>query len=199
MLASQHNHLLVTLSVVVAILAAYTALEIAGRINSSQGRAANYWLAGGAGAMGIGIWSMHFIGMLAFSLPIPIGYDPLITLLSLLIAISSSAFALWVGCQNTLSSKRLVGSAILLGSGIVSMHYTGMAAMQMVPGIEYVGWLVALSIAIAILASGIALWITFHIRHYSPTYVYCVSPQPSSWASALWACITLAWLRPNSR
>jgi len=83
---SSYNFLLVGASLFVAILASYTALDMAGRITTAQGRAARWWLAGGASAMGIGIWSMHFIGMLAFSLPIPLGYDPGITFLSLLIA-----------------------------------------------------------------------------------------------------------------
>ncbi|MBP6020666.1 MAG: EAL domain-containing protein [Burkholderiaceae bacterium] len=167
MLASSYNNLLVLLSIAVAILASYTALDMAGRINSSQGRAANYWLIGGACAMGMGIWSMHFIGMLAFSLPIALGYDPITTLISLLIAIISSAFALWMVCQKTLPRNRLVGGAILLGAGIASMHYTGMAAMQMVPGIHYIPSLFALSILIAILASGAALWTAFHLRRHS--------------------------------
>lgn len=167
MLASSYNNLLVVLSIAVAILASYTALDMAGRINSAQGRAATYWLIGGACAMGMGIWSMHFIGMLAFSLPIVLGYDPIITLVSLLIAIASSAFALWMVCQKTLPTNRLVGGAMLLGAGIASMHYTGMAAMQMMPGIQYIPWLFALSIVIAILASGAALWTAFHLRRHS--------------------------------
>lgn len=99
---SSYNPLLVAASLFVAILASYTALDMAGRITTAQGRAAKWWLAGGASAMGVGIWSMHFIGMLAFSLPIPLGYDPAITMLSLLIAIASSVFALWLVCQENL-------------------------------------------------------------------------------------------------
>jgi hypothetical protein len=101
MFASSYNGLLVLFSLLIAILASYTALDMAGRISSAQGRAASWWLAGGACAMGTGIWSMHFIGMLAFSLPIPLGYDPAITALSLLIAIASSAFALWLVARGS--------------------------------------------------------------------------------------------------
>src|SRR5687768_16355933 len=115
--------------------------------------------------MGVGIWSMHFIGMLAFSLPIPLGYDPAITLLSLLIAIASSVFALWLVCQERLPWSRLALGAVLMGLGIASMHYTGMAAMQMLPLIRYIPSLFILSIVIAIIASGVALWIAFHLRH----------------------------------
>jgi len=105
--ASTYNPLLVIASFFVAILASYTALDMAGRIATAQGKSARLWLAGGATAMGIGIWSMHFIGMLAFSLPIPLGYDPFITFLSLLIAIASSVFALWLVCQENLPWSRL--------------------------------------------------------------------------------------------
>jgi diguanylate cyclase (GGDEF)-like protein len=148
----------------VAILASYTALDMAGRITTARGRSARLWLAGGAAAMGIGIWSMHFIGMLAFSLPIPLGYDPLITFLSLLIAIASSIFALWLVCQDHLPWSRLASGSILMGLGIASMHYTGMAAMRMIPLIHYIPSLFLLSIVIAIVASGAALWIAFHLR-----------------------------------
>jgi len=161
---SSYNSLLVAASLCVAILASYTALDMAGRIATAQGRAARWWLAGGASAMGVGIWSMHFIGMLAFSLPIPLGYDPVITLLSLLIAIASSVFALWLVCQENLPWTRLSLGAILMGLGIASMHYTGMAAMQMIPLIHYIPSLFILSIVIAIVASGAALWIAFHLR-----------------------------------
>ncbi|WP_309248380.1 MHYT domain-containing protein, partial [Salmonella enterica] len=87
---------LVVVSLLVAILASYTALDMAERINTTShlhSRAARFWLAGGAVAMGLGIWSMHFIGMLAFRLPIALGYDVWITTLSLLIAIATSGYA----------------------------------------------------------------------------------------------------------
>lgn len=164
MFVNSYNPLLVAASLFVAILASYTALDMAGRIATAQGRAARWWLAGGAAAMGVGIWSMHFIGMLAFSLPIPLGYDPAITLLSLLIAIASSVFALWLVCQDKLPWSRLSMGAVLMGAGIASMHYTGMAAMRMVPLIHYIPSLFILSVIIAIVASGAALWIAFHLR-----------------------------------
>lgn len=167
MFNSSYNSLLVLFSLLVAILASYTALDMAGRITHAQGRAAHWWLVGGASAMGLGIWSMHFIGMLAFSLPITLGYDPAITLLSLLIAIASSAFALWLVCQNELPWMRLGGGALLMGAGVTGMHYTGMAAMRMSPGIQYIPSLFILSVVIAIAASGAALWIAFNLRRHS--------------------------------
>jgi diguanylate cyclase len=102
--------------------------------------------------------------MLALNLPIPMGYDPAITLLSLLIGIASSAFALWIVCQKQLSHTQLGLGALLLGAGISSMHYTGMAAMRMTPAIHYDLPLWSLSILIAVVASGAALWITFRLR-----------------------------------
>jgi diguanylate cyclase len=168
MLAGSYNSLLVLFSLLVAILASYTGLDMAGRISTSQGRAAFGWLVGGACAMGMGIWSMHFVGMLAFSLPISLGYDPSITVLSLLIAIASSAFALWLVGQNELPVSRLICGAVLMGAGVVGMHYTGMAALRMTPGIRYIPSLFILSVIIAILASGVALWIAFHLRRHSP-------------------------------
>lgn len=167
MLAGSYHPLLVLFSLCVAILASYTALDMAGRIATARGRAAQWWLAGGACAMGLGIWSMHFVGMLAFRLPIPLGYDTWITLASLLIAIALSAFALWLVCQRRLPWPRLAGGALLMGAGVASMHYTGMAAMRMSPGILYDPALFCLSVVIAMLASGAALWIAFRLRRQS--------------------------------
>ena len=167
MLVSSYHPLLVLLSLFVAILASYTALDMAGRVVTAQGRAALWWLTGGASAMGLGIWSMHFVGMLAFSLPIPIGYDVGITLASLAIGIAASAFALWLVSRNELPWPRLAGGALLMGFGVAGMHYTGMAALRMSPGIQYDPVRFALSIVIAVLASGVALWIAFRLRRQS--------------------------------
>jgi len=167
MLATSYNPLLVLLSLFVAILASYTALDMAGRVVTAQGRAALWWLIGGASAMGLGIWSMHFVGMLALSLPIPVGYDVGITLTSLAIGIGASMFALWLVSRRELPWPRLVGGALLMGAGVAGMHYTGMAALRMNPGIQYDAARFALSILIAVLASGVALWIAFRLRRQS--------------------------------
>jgi len=157
---------LVFFSLLVAILASYTALDMAGRLATTEGRGARrWWLAGGAAAMGMGVWSMHFIGMLAFQLPIPIGYDLAITLYSLAVAVGASAYALWLVSKPQLPRRRLAAGAVLMGLGIACMHYLGMAAMRMQPGIDYhLGWFLA-SIAIAIAAAGAALWIAFQLRN----------------------------------
>src|SRR5690606_21173363 len=123
MLSVSYNNALVVISVLVAILASYTALNMASRVSSSQGKTAVFWLVGGSFAMGFGIWSMHFIGMLAFSLPIPLGYDLAHTGISLLSAIGSSMFALWVICQQELPWRRLALGAGLMGFGVAAMHY----------------------------------------------------------------------------
>ncbi|EKG38482.1 GGDEF domain-containing protein domain-containing protein domain/EAL domain-containing protein [Pseudomonas syringae pv. avellanae str. ISPaVe013] len=118
--------------------------------------------------MGVGTWSTHFIGMLAFVLPIDLGYDVPLVLLSLLIAIGFSGFALWLATQPRLPALQLSLGAVLLGLGISAMHYTGMAAMRMQPGIQYTPWLFVLSVVIAIAASAAALRIAFHLRQQRP-------------------------------
>lgn len=168
MLSTSYDSLLVVVSILVAILASYTALDMAERINSTQDYAGRSWLLGGAVAMGIGIWSMHFVGMLAFRLPIEVGYDPWITFLSLMIAVGVSGFALWIVSRPELPLTRLLNSAVAMGIGIAAMHYTGMAAMLMSPGIHYEPLLFSLSVVIAIAAAAAALWIAFSLRKNTP-------------------------------
>ncbi|KPW84398.1 diguanylate cyclase/phosphodiesterase [Pseudomonas congelans] len=168
MLIGSYIPSLVVMSILVAILAAYTALDLVGRIVSARGRAVHLWTAGGAIAMGVGTWSTHFIGMLAFVLPIDLGYDVPLVLLSLLISIGFSGFALWLTTQPRLPALQLSLGAVLLGLGISAMHYTGMAAMRMQPGIQYTPWLFVLSVVIAIAASAAALRIAFHLRQQRP-------------------------------
>ncbi|MGL5998492.1 MAG: putative bifunctional diguanylate cyclase/phosphodiesterase [Pseudomonas proteolytica] len=168
MLTGSYSPALVLISLFVAILASYTALDMTGRIATTKGRTAQLWVAGGALAMGIGVWSMHFIGMLAFSLPITLGYDAGITALSLLIAILSSGFALWLVNQSRLPAWQLGFGALVMGAGISAMHYTGMAAMRMTPGIDYDPTLFGASLLIAVGASAAALRIAFKLRRNTP-------------------------------
>jgi diguanylate cyclase len=168
MLTSHYEISLVIISVLVAIFASYTALSLAGRVTKSKGNAERWWIASGATAMGIGIWSMHFIGMLSFRLPIPVGYDPGITFLSLALPIAVSGMALWQVSRPQLPMRRLASGTVLMGLGINAMHYTGMAAMRMEPGILYDPWLFAASVVIAIAASGAALWIAYRLRQNIP-------------------------------
>ena len=171
-MAGTYNNGLVLLSFLVAVLASYTALDLASRITASRGVGAAAWLSGGAFAMGTGIWSMHFIGMLAFTLPIAMGYHVGITLLSMLIAIIVSGFALYTVSRASLSRRRLAAGGVLMGIGICSMHYTGMAAMEVHPGIRYDTFLFGASVAIAIAAATAALWISFTLRSDARRRVY---------------------------
>ncbi|HDS1697789.1 MULTISPECIES: EAL domain-containing protein [Pseudomonas] len=168
MLTGSYSSSLVLISLCVAILASYTALDLTGRIATAKGRAAYLWMGGGALAMGIGVWSMHFIGMLAFSLPIDLGYDLALTAFSLLIAVLSSGFALWLVSQPSLPALQLGFGALIMGSGIACMHYTGMAALRMLPGIDYDPTLFGASLLIAVGASAAALWIAFRLRKHTP-------------------------------
>jgi diguanylate cyclase len=162
---SQHyHHGLVVLSVFVAMLASYTALTLALRLRSALGWAAWAWLMGGGVAMGIGIWAMHFVGMLALSLPVPIAYDISITGASLVIAIAVSTFALHTASRKQLTRPRLIVAGLAMGVGICSMHYVGMAAILIDPPIRYNPYWVAASFAIAVAASFAALWVVFSTR-----------------------------------
>jgi NO-binding membrane sensor protein with MHYT domain/two-component sensor histidine kinase len=161
---ASYNAWLVGLSILVAMVVAYTALKLAARVAEAGPTAGRWWLIGGAAAMGMGIWSMHFIGMLAYSVEIPLRYGIFKTLLSLVIAMITSGFALAIASRPQLSLGRLAVSSIVMGAGISAMHYSGMSAIQIVPMITYQPWLVLASIAIAIGASFAALWLAFKLR-----------------------------------
>ncbi|NPT35870.1 EAL domain-containing protein [Paraburkholderia xenovorans] len=157
---SSYNLWLVVISFVVATLASYTALDLTGRIFVlASPRLRHVWRLGGAAALGVGIWSMHFIAMLAFSLPIPLGYDFATTAASLGLAIAASYLALHITTREKLTATRLLAGGAVMGCGIAGMHYVGMAAMQMTPGIVYQPAWFAGSLAIAIGASSAALWL----------------------------------------
>ncbi|KMK03813.1 membrane protein [Pluralibacter gergoviae] len=161
---SHYNPLLVVISFVIAILAAWTALSMAGRVSTSRGKTAAFWLTGGGVSMGIGIWSMHFIGMMAMDNAMLMHYSLWLTSLSMIVAIASSLFALWLVSVDRLSPRRLLPGSLVMSTGIVVMHYTGMAAIEVSsPIIWHYGWVIA-SVIIALLASFSALWLTFRLR-----------------------------------
>lgn len=154
---TSYNSGLVLLSIFIAILASYTALDLASRVMRTTGKLLLLWLLGGALSMGMGIWSMHFIGMLAFHVAVPLSYDLPITLISLLVAVATSGLALYIISEGVQTPRKLTVGALVMGMGIASMHYTGMAAIRMMPPIRYDPGLFLLSLLIAVGASAGAL------------------------------------------
>jgi diguanylate cyclase len=163
--AGTYNPWLVLLSIAVAVFVSYTALNLSSRVARSASKpSARFWLAGGAISMGCGIWSMHFVGMLAFSLPIALSYDIATTLVSLASAIALSGFALSIASRSEISLRRLAAGAVVMGLGICAMHYSGMSAIEVLPVITYEPSLLLASCLIAVLASFAALWLFFRLR-----------------------------------
>ena len=165
-----YNSLRVVLSYCVAAFASYTALLLAHELTGAKTPTEKrmlHW--GGAFAMGAGIWSMHFIGMLSYRMRMALEYDLWLTLLSLLIAIAVAYGALRIVARERLLPSQILIGGVLLGCGICGMHYTGMAAMKMDADLRYVPSLFFLSVAIAIGASWVALWTAFTLaRRDSP-------------------------------
>ena len=157
----KYDPYLVALSILVAALASYTALDLGGRVAAARGLARRVWLAAAAITMGGGIWSMHFVAMLAFIMPTPMSYDIGLTTLSLVVAIFVTGGGFYVISRHSGSPLRLVLSGIFMGLGIAAMHYIGMAAMREHVELSYDRIFVALSLIIAIGASTAALWLAF--------------------------------------
>src|SRR5262249_42726172 len=149
------------LSFLVASFASYTALDLGGRIRASAGWPRVTWLVTAAVAMGGGIWSMHFIGMLAFLMPMPVSFDLGLTVLSLVVAVAVTGVGFYVIGTRHATSMQLALSGVFMGVGIVAMHYTGMAAMRMGADLHYDRLFVTLSVLIAIGAATAALWLSF--------------------------------------
>src|SRR5208282_3189283 len=155
-MVATYDYRLVALSVVISTLASYAALDLAGRVTAARGRLRIAWLTGGACAMGTGIWAMHYIGMLAFSLPVPIWYDWPTVILSLLCAVLASAVALFVVSRQRMQLGDALLGSLAMGSGIAAMHYIGMAAMRLRAICDYSWVLVATSV--------VALALSFTLR-----------------------------------
>jgi NO-binding membrane sensor protein with MHYT domain len=156
-----YNPFLVALSILVASFASYTALDLSAHVGPARGFVRRVWLAAAALTMGGGIWSMHFVAMLAFIMPTPVSYDIGLTALSLVVAIFVTGVGFYVISRQSASPLRLVLSGIFMGLGIAGMHYTGMAAMRGHAELSYAPIFVALSLVIAIGASTVALWMAF--------------------------------------
>jgi diguanylate cyclase (GGDEF)-like protein len=156
---------LLIVSVLISIGSSFAALSLSDRVRvATTVGLRRFWLANGSVAMGVGIWSMHFLGMLALHLPVPIFYFLPTVLLSMLLAIAASGVALSVVSRETLASRRLLGGGLLMGAGIGAMHYTGMAAMRSSAMEHYKPWIVVLSIVASAGFSWLALWIAFASR-----------------------------------
>ncbi len=164
-LVATYDVRLVTLSIVIAVFGSYIGLDLAGQVLVAQGWTRQLWLSGGMIALGISIWAMHFIAMLAFQLPIPIVYDFTLVILSMVVAIGGTGAGLFVITKKqSLDHLPLVAGAGLIGLGIVSLHMTAMSAMQVAALMVYDPKLMALSTATAIGGSGSAVWLAFHSR-----------------------------------
>ncbi len=163
-LAGSYDYNEVARSVLIAIVASYLALDLAGRVTVAKGRARLAWVSGGAIAMGFGIWAMHFEGMMAYHLPVPVEYHWPTVLTSLLLAILASALALYVASRRTMSWVEAVTGGAIMSAGIAGMHYVGMAAMRLPATTRYSPLIVILSILLAILFSLIALLMAFDLR-----------------------------------
>ena len=157
-----YDYRLVALSAVISVLAAYAARNLSERLNAARGRAWLAWLVFGSTVDGIGTWSMHYTGMLAYHLPVPVQYDWPTVLLSLLVAILGSAGALLVVGSSKKGWTRTLAASILLGGvGISVMHYTAMAAMRLQGMHHYSPLLATLSVVLAIGMCVPSLTLTF--------------------------------------
>jgi diguanylate cyclase (GGDEF)-like protein/PAS domain S-box-containing protein len=163
-MAGTYDYRLVALSVVLSMGASYAALDLAGRVTASRHWTRGFWLAGGATAMGLGIWAMHYIGMLAFTMPMPVLYNVRTVGLSLLAAIAASAVALFIVSRETMGRPQEIFGSIAMGSGIAAMHYIGMAAMRVPARISYNPGTAVLSVVLAIVISFVALILAFKVR-----------------------------------
>jgi diguanylate cyclase (GGDEF)-like protein len=158
-LSSHHDLWIVAASVVIATLASFVTLDLSMRVRSPSGDVSNTWWMTGSLVMGTGIWAMHFVGMLAYTLPIQIGFTAFITLVSWVAAVAAAAVALRVASSADYSTRSIVVASLAMGVGICGMHYIGMAALSVTPGIVWDYRIVVASAVIAVAASAAALLI----------------------------------------
>jgi diguanylate cyclase (GGDEF)-like protein/PAS domain S-box-containing protein len=164
LLHGRYDYRLVALSVALAMMAAYAALDLAGRVTAAHHRSRSFWVAGGATAMGLGIWSTQCIGMLAFSLPVPVFYYYPTAVVALLVAIAASAVALFTVSRERMDVGACLGGSLAMGVGIAAMHSIGMGAMRLPAMMQYRWSIVALSLVVAVVVSLAALVLAFRVR-----------------------------------
>jgi diguanylate cyclase (GGDEF)-like protein len=164
-MAGSYNLLLICFSLFVATLASYTVLEIAERISSQEtARYRRMWLAGGALVFGVGIWSTHFTGMLAFQLPINVDYSAFFTGISLLLCIGLSFYLLHRSTQRRLRWPRMLGDGVVLGGGMAVVHWLGLHSMQILPAVRYTAWLEILSVLATMAVAVLNIWIIYTLN-----------------------------------
>jgi len=164
-LTATYDVRLVTLSIVIAVFGSYIALDLTGQVFVARSWVRQLWLIGGTIALGISIWAMHFIAMLAYQLPIPVTYDFTIVFVSMAVGIAGAAAGLFaIANKPLLDGLPLVAGAMFVGLGIVGLHLTAMSSMQVAAISIYDPKLMAMSVATAIAGSGSALWLAFHSR-----------------------------------
>ncbi|WP_041522844.1 MHYT domain-containing protein [Gilvimarinus agarilyticus] len=176
-MTGSYNLALVFASYCVAVIAAYTAIYFGTRIfTMHDGAGRKFWLAMGAVCLGSGIWSMHFVGMSAYTMPagMTMSFSAPLTVLSWIPAVLASALALYVITRPQIRALSIAASAVIMGAGICAMHYGGMYAMRMDPQIQYDTLIVAISALIAVVASGAALVICRQVRVVPAKYVVVV-------------------------
>jgi diguanylate cyclase (GGDEF)-like protein len=164
-MAGSYNLLLICFSLFVATLASYTVLEIAERISSQEtARYRRMWLAGGALVFGVGIWATHFTGMLAFQLPINVGYNAFFTGISLLLCVGLSFYLLHRSTQRRLRWARMLGDGVALGGGMAVVHWLGLHSMQIIPVVRYTPWLEILSVLATMAVAVLNIWIIYTLN-----------------------------------
>lgn len=157
---------LVAVSYAISVFGSYTGLVLAGQITNLKNAMDRVWLVFAAVALGGGaIWSMHFIGMLAYKAPIPVSYDATLTVVSMFVAILFVGIGLYLVIrQPKMQASTLIVAGLIMGLGVAAMHYTGMYAMEMAGTMHHDTTIVGISLLIAIVASIAALWIAFTVR-----------------------------------
>jgi len=153
-----HHPIFVGLSLLVAVFGSWTALDLFGRVRSHIGRARQAWLSMAAIAMGVSIWSMHFIAMLGFDPGGPVSYDPALTILSLVLAVVATWGAFFAAARERAGGALVALAGVAMGAGICTMHYVGMAAMRTEVALGYDPGLVAASLLVAVTAATAALF-----------------------------------------
>ncbi|MGM0805649.1 MAG: EAL domain-containing protein [Bacillota bacterium] len=173
--SSTYHIPLVSLSIIIAVIASYAALDLGIQVQKTRSYARYIWMISGAFAMGMGIWAMHFVAMLAFHLSITVTYDITLVIVSIIPAILSSGIALYIISRPVMGKKQVLLGALFMATGIVSMHYTGMEAMKMNAKIQYNPFLWTLSAVIAFVASVVALYLlSFVSQNYKTSKIWLV-------------------------